>query len=176
MSNMGKWDTWNSNIIEPSAYGLTETYKMGADFLKDCSVVEDWGCGRGWFKSIFEGNCIAVDGSISPFADKRVDLEMYTSEVPGIFMRHVLEHNYNWKYILINALRSFQEKMVLVLFTPESDVTKEIAFTNSIGVPDISFAFEDLFLLFHKHNVDYDYETLETATQYGVETIFFLRK
>ena len=54
-------------------------------------------------------------------------------------MRHILEHNYEWARILDNALASFTERMALILFTPEQEVTEEIAFRSDVGVPDIAF-------------------------------------
>jgi hypothetical protein len=43
----------------------------------------------------------------SPRCAEVVDLAHYRSNVPGIFMRHILEHNYEWARILDNALASF---------------------------------------------------------------------
>lgn len=178
MSNLGLWSRWYHGITEPSPYGLTDTYQMGADWLDSCNLIEDWGCGKGWFKTVFKNEYIGIDGSKTPYSDKVVDLEEYTSNVPGIYMRHVLEHNYNWDIILKNALNSFTKRMALVIFTPESkDKTKEIAFSEDPGVPDISFRFADLFMMFKLHDVIVDsYQTLKTDTQYKTETIFFLYK
>lgn len=178
MSNLGLWNRWYDGITEPSPYGLTVTYQMGADWLDSCSLIEDWGCGKGWFKTVYKNKYIGIDGSETPYSDKVVDLEEYTSSVPGIYMRHVLEHNYKWDIILSNALKSFKERMVLIIFTPESDdITKEIAFSKDPGVPDISFCFSDLFEIFKQHDVFvYDYQTLKTDTQYKTETIFALYK
>src|SRR5688572_4685695 len=113
MSNLGKWDEWygSSEVAEP--FGDTQSYRIGADYLDDCEIVEDWGCGKGWFSKFRTHNCLGIDGSRSPFASRVVDLEEYTSSVDGIFMRHVLEHNYQWKKILRNAIESFDKKMVL---------------------------------------------------------------
>jgi hypothetical protein len=177
MSNKGKWDRWCQGLREVQAYGDTVTYEMGGEFLRDCSVVEDWGAGKGWFKKFVpQGRYRGIDGSHTPFAEKIVDLVEYTSVVPGIYMRHVLEHNYQWQFILANALRSFTERMVLVLFTPLSDTTHEIAYADDPGVPDISFSLEELLDIFKTAGLKVEYQTLETATQYGVETVFFLEK
>ncbi len=46
-NNVGKWDSWYKNLPDnPSEfrYGQTETYQLASEFLKDCDVVEDWGC------------------------------------------------------------------------------------------------------------------------------------
>lgn len=177
MNNLGRWDRWYQGLTEEQPYGDTITYQMGADFLKDCAVIEDWGCGKGWFrKFIPPGKYRGIDGSHSPFAEQIVDLVVYRSTVSGIFMRHVLEHNYGWENILNNALMSFTERMVLVLFTPLSDETKEIAYADDPGVPDISFSLDELLGIFNEVGVKYEYKMLETPTQYGVETVFFLEK
>lgn len=177
MSNKGKWDRWYQGLEEEAAYGDTATYALGGEFLRDCSVIEDWGCGKGWFKKFVpHGRYRGIDGSHTPFAEKIVDLVNYHSQVPGIYMRHVLEHNYQWQFILANALRSFTERMVLVLFTPLSDVTKEIAYSPDPGVPDISFSLEELLSIFKAADLKVEFTTLQTATQYGTETIFYLTK
>lgn len=178
---MDKWNEWYKGVSTESAfrYGDTLTYEKGFDFLKTCGTVEDWGCGTGGFKRFFKNsdvNYVGLDGSDTPFSDRKVDLTSYTSQVDGIFMRHVLEHNYEWKSILMNALRSFGQKMCLVMFTPFSDETKEIAHNRGHGVdvPDISFRKEDLTDLFD--GIDWSVESFQTNTGYGIEHIFFLNK
>jgi hypothetical protein len=94
MSNLGKWNKWYESVTDQMPFGDSESYVIGAKFLEDCEVVEDWGCGLGWFSKFRPNGYFGVDGSDSPFASKIVDLEEYTSFVDGIFMRHVLEHNY----------------------------------------------------------------------------------
>ncbi len=171
MSNLGKWDRWYSMVDETQPYGLTETYKLGAAFLADCATVEDWGCGKGWFRRLVPaGRYRGIDGSSTPFADEVVDLAVYRSNVEGIFMRHVIEHDYRWSEILANAVASFTRRLVLVVFTPFGAETREIAFADDPGVPDISFCKEDLLAYFAGLRVTTD--DLVTDTQYGVETIF----
>lgn len=175
--NVGKWNIWYKNLAQIEAYGDTITYTIGADFLSTCETVEDWGCGKGWFRKFRETGYIGLDGSQTPYADKVIDLTEYRSTVDGIFMRHVLEHNYEWKAVLENALESFREKMVLIIFTPFSDETKEIAFFPEIGVPDISFSKEELQNIIKDHKCNYTLrEGLETDTAYGVEHIFLIEK
>jgi hypothetical protein len=176
MSNLGKWDEWyrSSDAAEP--FGDTESYRIGADYLDDCEMVEDWGCGKGWFFNFRTRNCLGIDGSRSTFAGRVVNLEEYTSSVDGIFMRHVLEHNYQWKKILRNAIQSFDKKMVLAIFTPWSDgETKEIRFVDRVGVPDISFSKHDVVEMLD----GLDWELLELdspQTIYGQEHVFLVRK
>ena len=181
---MDKWNNWykdlDSNTVPNSfRYGDTVTYEKGYSFLKSCNQIEDWGCGTGGFKRFCSGiKYVGIDGSITPFADIKADLVTYKSKVNGIFMRHILEHNYEWKTILENAIESFTEKMCLVLFTPFSEVEKEIAHNlkHGIDVPDLSLSKSELLGIFSKHNIDCDIESLSSDTGYGVEHILYLSK
>jgi hypothetical protein len=166
-------DRWGYSEIENRRpYGDSQTYALGAAFLKGLSV-EDWGCGLGWFQNFHEGSYVGVDGSRSKFATVHVDLTEYTSTTDGLFMRHVLEHNHDWRKVLTNALASFQKRMVLVMFTPFCDETHVI--TESVpGIPDISFRRDDL-VDFFRPWLDCE-KSLSTATQYGVEHVFYLEK
>lgn len=176
MSNIGKWDEWYSSVVSVEPYGNTESYDIGAEYLNDCEMVEDWGCGKGWFSKLRTHNYTGIDGSQSPFADKIVDLEEYTSSVDGIFMRHVLEHNFQWKKILQNAIKSFNKKMVLAIFTPWSDgETKEIAFVERVGVPDISFSKNEIVEILD----GLCWELIELKSpdrKYGQEHVFLISK
>lgn len=175
-SNVGLWK-WYKGMTEPMAYGDDTTYKLGADFLYDCKTIEDWGCGTAYFSNFMHGKQYykGIDGSHSDFVSEIHDLTTYLSpEKPdGIFMRHILEHNYNWKPILQNALASFGKKFVLVFFTPLTTSTTEVLVENvEPPVPDISFCLYDIleFLKPYKFNV----EEVRTQTQYGVEHIFYI--
>ncbi|MCC7242220.1 MAG: hypothetical protein IT180_09870 [Acidobacteria bacterium] len=176
MSNLGKWDEWYRGTGEKAPYGDTESYRIGADFLEDCETVEDWGCGRGWFANFRSRNCVGIDGSHSPFADLIVDLETYTSDVDGIFMRHVLEHNYQWRTILANAVASFRKKMVLAIFTPWSEGdTREIRFVERVGVPDISFRQGDIVEMLQ--GLDWELRELRSEQViYGQEHVFLIQR
>lgn len=175
-SNVGKWDGWHASIEAPEPYGASASYRIGAEFLADCEVVEDWGCGKGWFSTFRDSGYVGVDGSASPFADRVVDLEEYTSSVEGIFLRHVLEHNYRWRRILANALASFERKMVLILFTPWSGGgTVEIEFVDRIGVPNLALDEAEVIALLG----DLDWELIELdspETMYGVEHVFLISR
>ena len=119
---------------------------------------------------------IGIDGSITPYSDKMVDLVKYTSKCEGIFMRHVLEHNLKWKTILKNACESFTKKMVLILFTPFKD-KETIIYWNEIDVPDISFKKEDIISIFDEYNIHYKMEIInKSETVYNIEYIFYLKK
>jgi len=171
MTNLGKWNRWYTDLDEPQSYGSTETYQIGADFLADCDTIEDWGCGKGFMRTLVDPKRYrGIDGSKTRFADEVVDLVGYRSSVDGVFMRHVLEHDWRWAQILSNAVESAQRKLVLVLFTPMVDVTHEIAWNEDPGVPDISFALSDLEMFLERFDV-IEVQTLDSATQYGTETV-----
>ena len=177
-SNVGLWK-WYEGMTEPIAYGDDTTYKLGAEFLYDCKTIEDWGCGTAYFSNFMHSKQYykGIDGSHSNFVSEIHDLTTYVSlEKPdGILMRHILEHNHDWKSILQNALLSFEKKFVLVLFTPlTTSPTKVIVENVEPPVPDISFCLYDIleFLKPYKFNV----EEVRTNTQYGVEYIFYIEK
>jgi hypothetical protein len=181
-----KWNKWYNGLTKEDIgafrYGDTITYKLGYDFLKTCDTIEDWGCGVGGFKRLFSNEDLhkytGIDGSKTPIADKKEDLTKYISNVDGIYMRHVLEHNYDWKLILENACKSFNKKMCLVLFTPFSNVSKEIAHNlkHGVDVPDLSFNKDELLSIFEKHNITHELKTIESNTGYRCEHIFYLNK
>jgi len=174
VSNLGKWDRWYSGLSDPQAYGDTQTYQIGADYLSGLAL-EDWGCGKGWFSQFTDPELYrGVDGSATPFASEVVDLVTYRSNTPGLYMRHVLEHNYQWRSILDNALASFTEKMVLVTFTPFRDVTQEIAYAEDPGVPDISFGLDEFYDILGEAVSSFQHLHLKSETQYGVEDVFLL--
>lgn len=167
-----KWDAFYRGVEDMRPYGDSRTYALGAEFLKGLSV-EDWGCGLGWFSRFHEGEYTGVDGSCSKFAKVIADLTERVSVTEAIFMRHVLEHNRDWKLVLGNAIASFQKRMVLVMFTPFSDETHVM--TESVpGIPDIAFRKRDLTIFFEPLLVRE--EALKTETQYGYEHIFYLEK
>lgn len=174
MSNVGKWDGWYATGLDaPQAYGDEITYRIAGEFLSGLAVA-DWGCGKGFFSTIHDGEYVGVDGSATPFATVTADLVEYREPSEGILLRHVLEHDHNWKLILDNALASFTKRMVLVLFTPLQDVTRVLA-GNPNGVPDIGFAVADITSCFGL-TVRWTQETFNTNTQYGVETVFLLER
>lgn len=183
---MDKWNSWYENLtlenIGSFKYSNTVTYQLGYEFLKNCNRIEDWGCGTGGFKLFFindnPNKYFGIDGSITPFSNIKADLTQYISKTNGIFMRHVLEHNYEWKKILHNACKSFINKMCLILFTPFINETKEISHNLNYGVdvPDLSFNKDELIDIFNTYNIIYRLETLYTNTGYNIEHIFYLEK
>ncbi len=181
-----KWNDWYKNLSKKDmgsfVYGDTISYKLGYDFLKSCNTIEDWGCGAGGFKRFFINKDLykykGIDGSKTPFSDVKADLTTYISNVDGIFMRHVLEHNYNWKNILSNACISFKMKMCLILFTPFNNYTIEIAHNlkHGVDVPDLSFDKNEITHIFDKYKIRYELTTIQSNTGYGIEHIFYLYK
>jgi hypothetical protein len=161
----------------PPPYADTETYRLGADWLARCALVEDWGCGKGWLRTLVAaGRYRGIDGSRTPFADEVTDLASYRSEVPGIFMRHVLEHDFRWQRILDNALASFTDRMALILFTPLVAETGDIEWEDPPGVPNIAFRLADLTERMDAAGATYTHRTLPTAAKYGVETVVLLAR
>ena len=97
-------------------------------------------------------------------------------------MRHVIEHNWGWKEIIMNAISSIKKKMVLILFTPLSEVTQEMPEGTKlnkefgIDVPNISFSVNDLINIFNVFGCSISQDNYKTNTQYGVETVFLITK
>ena len=157
---------WDYSHVAAFPYDDETMYVEGMTRLKDCEVVEDWGCGTAWAKRYRTGTYIGVDWAPG-FADVVADLHTYTSRVDGIYMRGVLEHNEDWQPILDNALASAPH-LVLVLFTPMAAETSVIA-VNGRGIPDISFAAGDIEARFKRPFTFKDYAT---DTQYGTERLY----
>lgn len=167
---MSMWD-------HPAVYRFGNSdkpYIAGMKFLDGVGVtIEDWGCGATWAKKfVKKGKYIGIDGS-PDMADVIVDLREYTSSPDCIFMRGVLEHNVDWKPVLENAVKSFQKKMCLLVFTPFQDETRVID-EGHHGLPDIGFKKSDLTDIFGMYK--YTEETMETATKYETETLFYITK
>jgi hypothetical protein len=172
MSNAGKWNRWYGLLdpATPEPYGDSPTYQIAADFV-DGLEVADWGCGKGWLRHLIPpARYRGVDGSASPFADELADLVDYHRPSPAIVLRHVLEHDHNWRAILRNAAASAEQRLAVVLFTPTAETTHEIAWNEEPGVPDISFCLEDL--LGELLDFSVSVEVLDSPrTQYEVETV-----
>lgn len=132
-----KVPTWTHD----KRYGVEESYIAGMKWLEPCSLVEDWGCGPAYSKKYRVGKYRGIDGT-DGFCDLVADLRQYTSFTPGLFMRHVLEHNEDWRLILENAVRSFTERMSLIFFLPFANETRVVSINN--GIPDIEFNRDDI--------------------------------
>jgi hypothetical protein len=180
MSNLGKWNKWYTGLqgTLPSSFRFADTitYSLGAKFLEDCTIVEDWGVGAGGFKK-YRPDAIGIDGSQTPFADKIVDLVNYRSNVDGIFMRHVLEHDYDWPRILGNALHS-AKKVCVVLFAPFSKgETVKLADNapHGVDVPDLSLSETEFNAILKNARVkEAKSFVYKNNSGYGQETIFYI--
>jgi hypothetical protein len=168
---------WNYGAMPRFAYGDDTTYAKGMAFLDGHGTIEDWGCGFMRARDfVTRSRYIGIDGS-SPYADKVADLCVYRSSVDCIFMRHVLEHNIEWRRVLAGALSSFKKRMVLIVFTPFGDRTRVLSTgmaCTSVAVPDISFQMSDLTECFGDLVVTE--EALATDTQYRTEHVFYIRR
>lgn len=170
-TNLGKWDRWYSLLgADPEPYGDSPTYAMAAEHVAGCATVEDWGCGKGWMRHhIRPDRYLGVDGSASPFADVIADLVTYRSTCDAIILRHVLEHEPRWADIVTNAVASASAAIAIILFTPLSSVTEQIAWNDEPGVPDIAFRPDDITALLDGWRCTVD--TFDSPrTQYGTET------
>jgi SAM-dependent methyltransferase len=167
---MGRWDYAG---VAPFAYDADQSYRRGLAYLDGRGMVEDWGCGTAIAKRFLRKSpYVGIDGSSSGFEDKLADLQQYRSQADCIFMRHVLEHNYGWRLILANAVQSFRRRMVVVVFTPFAGHEHKIG--ENDGIPDLSLRREDVVAFFK--TLRFTEETLESATEYGSEHIFYVER
>jgi hypothetical protein len=175
-TNVGKWTSHYAQQTSTWHYGDSQSYRIGAEALADCATIEDWGSGLGWFKHFVQPGTqvTAVDGSWSQMCDVVDDLATRRSTVEGIFMRHVLEHNYNWPTVLGNALESFTKRMVLVLFTPlVKGKDQELRFEDDYGVPTLALSRAKLMSFLKPFTVEET--TIESPeTAYGAEVILVI--
>lgn len=172
-TNLNRWDAWYKTAEKPIPYGDTVTYFIAEEWLRGLSV-EDWGCGYAWFKKVHDGRYLGIDGTNSKWCDNIVDLTEYTSKSQGILLRHVLEHNHDWKKILDNAVQSFTKRLCIVLFTPLVDETMVIADNVAgFGVPDIAFNLDDIL---SRIGYPAHIETMKSGSIYGEETVIKVQK
>ena len=165
---------WNYGVASKFAYGDETSYKKAIEFLDGPHVIEDWGCGTAWARKYVErGRYVGIDGSWSLHCDLLRDLRTYRSTADAILMRHILEHNWEWKKILSNALASFHKKFCLIIFTPFGPETRSIA-TTWETIPDLSFRKEDLLEFLKPY--EFKEESLQSGTQYGVEHLFYITR
>lgn len=154
---------WKHN----ARYGIEETYVKGMEWLAPCALVEDWGCALAHAKNYRSGAYRGIDGTAGA-ADVVADLSEYRSEVPGIFMRHILEHNHDWRGILGNALDSFTERMALILYRPMQPEPRVIRDANPV---ELDLPTGDLLALLHPFLYHFEFVG---PSAHGHETIFYL--
>ena len=162
-------------------YGSDEiSYRKAYEWLQHCDFIADFGCGFGFFRTLCKpGQYWGLDSSCTPHADEHVDLVTYRGQFPGVMLRHCLEHNEHWADILRNALASFTERMALVLFTPWSDgATYDMEPAESGPAHRcLSFRKEDILLILDNALVKWRLEeNIPTATEFGLEHIFYIER
>lgn len=176
-SMLNRWAPWYSTG-QRRPYGPTYTYLLAEEWLAGLHV-EDWGCGYARFKDFHKGGYVGVDGTAG-WADHVADLTTHRNPTEGLLLRHVLEHNHDWRAILRNAIASFTKRMVLVIFTPDSGIRnseKVLAHVSALGVDDLAlphWTIEHEFLVQPCEVVTKTH--LPTATGYSGETIWLVEK
>jgi hypothetical protein len=170
MSNAGKWEIWYKDGAAGTGYGDDTSYRIAASWLSGFHT-QDWGCGYARFKQFLpEGTYTGVDGTPG-FADVVTDLVDYQSETEGILIRHVLEHNTEWRVILDNALASAKKRLVIAVFTPDGN-GEQLAWTPEIEVPDIAISWAEISKRLTDAGWKFSQNVAETATAYGKESIW----
>jgi hypothetical protein len=169
-SYIERWKAWYDKDSTLAEYGDKQTYNIGVDFLKGLAV-EDWGCGRGWFRSLHQGPYVGIDGTATRHADIVADLRKYKSSTPGLWLRHVLEHNWDWRLVLDNAVASAEQKIAIIVFTPNGE-GEQLGYTEELDVPDIALPHEVIADTLRSGGFVVDQRTVQTGSHYGEETIF----
>ena len=175
MTRSKVWDY--SRLKKPRPYGATTTYQLALNWLKTCPLIEDWGCGSGYFGTLLPETITyrGLDGSTSPWGSpSEVSLTAYTSQVPGILIRHVLEHNWAWETILKNALTSFTQRLCLILFVPVIDGEQVVNRAEHGGIPDLALPRGRLVPMLSPYLKDL--EILRTRSQYRSESLYCLER
>jgi len=128
-------------------YGAADTYRLAAEWLKECRTVADWGGASGHFRSYLPPDVMytLVDGTLQTSDQVLANLTTYTVPSEGILLRHVLDNTHDWQPILLNALAAFRRRMVVVTFVPPGPTTKRIEHRN--GWPYWQFNPNDLRVL-----------------------------
>jgi hypothetical protein len=156
-------DNKGEAYLEPN--GTDSTYRKAAAWL-DNGPVEDWGCGTCYARHFFTHGYTGVDGT-DDYAHVVADLRDYKSSTYGILLRGVLEHNFEWKDILRNALASC-ERLVVITFTPFVEETRHYVIGSPLwqgDIPTLAFNKEELTQMFPSY----------TEEVVGNETIFYVR-
>lgn len=154
------------------------TLARGAVLLQDCSLVEDRGCGNRAFEPhlrMWAPTCAyrGVDGSGKGGADVVADLRDYQApdEPDGIYLRHVLEHNYGWRRVISGAANDFARRLVLVLYTPPGGAERLYEWDTHADVPVLQGLGEDLYGILDGFGCVVRTERVLTGLRTGPETV-----
>lgn len=177
------WPKMYKDLEKPTMYpGDNESYILAGGFLAGDEQVEEWGCATTWGRQFIPAPYRGVDGAQSEFADLITDLSEYRSTTPNALIRHVLEHNWNWRTILNNFLDSFQKRGVVVLFIPLGLYDINRSFENRVGEPPSPPGLqmdEASFLnMLNRRDISIvkDFELQNATPPFGYERVFFLEK
>lgn len=177
---MGAWDEHHGTLDAPIRYGADDTYVRAAQWVQHCRTVEDWGAGGGGLHRFLHTGVhyVGVDSSATPYAGVMADLVSYRSTADGVVLRHVLEHNHDWRAVLDNAVASFTQRLVVVLFTPRVGATHLLATEVGYGdVPVYAFAREDIEAALDAVTMDWWWdEHWYPEAHYGTETMLLVRR
>lgn len=170
--------TWKDYYNRVGIYGTEDTYIRAAKWLDGLNV-EDWGCGYCFARKFMPNSRYRGIDVGSPLADASVDLALYTSVCQGILLRHVLEHNESWMTILHNAMRSFTDRLCVVLFIPTNDTGSDFSHPDEAHViaKNLSISRSKLESLLVMQNAKFFSETIPSAgTPYRQETLYYVAK
>ncbi len=176
---VGNWQ-WHYDRQERRPFGFSESaaFRIGAEWLRGCETVADWGCGGGLLREhVTPGRYIGIDGSKTWAVDVVADLIKYREPSDGLFMRNVLEHNYAWDRILRNAVSAFRQRMVLALFTPWHDGQEsscELRFEEEYGVPTLAFRRDAIER--HLDGLRFDLLELDSGSFYKADHVYLIEK
>lgn len=168
MSSAGRWDAVYSTGDRPH-YGDTETYRLAADWL-DGLHVEDWGCGGAAYRDHHRGDYLGIDGSPG-WCDEVDDLATRITRTPGLMMRHVLEHNEDWRAILANAVMATDSRLVIVGFMPDGH-GQVVRVVEPHDVPEIAIPHDEIDFVLDLHHFTFTRSTHPTGLPNGPETMW----
>ena len=160
----GPWDY--ARRKEQFPYDDTPSYRIAGEWLSGHGLVEDWGAGVGWAARYIDAPYRSVDGAWSRWCDIQADLRTYRSEVPCALMRHVLEHNADWRTIATNFTDSWHVRAALVLFIPPQLKDTDVGGPDW-PVPDIAVSGPDLIRIMAEHGTRFAYEQIEYPSNLG---------
>lgn len=174
----GPWDYRAAS--SPFPYDDTPSYGLAGAWVSNRGLVEDWGCGTAWMRSHVEGGPYrGLDGAWSPWCDEVVDLRTYRSDVPCAVMRHVLEHNPEWRRIAENFSASWHDRAAIVLFIPPQLEEMDVGGPD-FPVPDIAVSGPELFAILDDGATQIDVTDIhyppENSIQWGWEAVVLMQR